>query len=85
MTENLNDGTGRQDRLNEAVLWPVALAAEGLARLGVEPMVTRDHLRMARKLMFFSSAKAEAALGYTPRPAVEAVRDAVAWFRRAGS
>ncbi len=73
----------RRVRLNEAVLWPVALAAEGLARFGVEPVVTRDHLRMARKIMFFSSAKAEAALGYAPRPAVEAVRDAVAWFRRA--
>jgi dihydroflavonol-4-reductase len=73
----------RRVRLNEAVLWPVALVAERLARFGVEPIVTRDHLRMARKKMFFSSAKAEAALGYAPRPASEAVRDAVAWFRRA--
>jgi dihydroflavonol-4-reductase len=51
---------------------------------GIEPLVTRDHLRMARKKMFFSSAKAQAELGYAPRPAREAVRDAVAWLRATG-
>jgi dihydroflavonol-4-reductase len=39
---------------------------------------------MARKKMFFSSAKAIAELGYAPRPAREAVEDAVAWFRANG-
>jgi dihydroflavonol-4-reductase len=34
--------------------------------------------------MFFSSAKAMRELGYTPRPAREAVTDAVAWFRANG-
>jgi dihydroflavonol-4-reductase len=34
--------------------------------------------------MFFSSAKAERALGYRARPAREALADAVAWFRAAG-
>ncbi len=72
-------------KLNEAVLWPVALASEGLARVvRIEPLVTRDHLRMARKKMFFSSAKAERELGYRFRPAREAVADAVAWFRAQG-
>ncbi len=72
-------------RLNEAVLWPLALASEGLARVaGIEPLVTRDHLRMARKKMFFSSAKAQAELGYAFRPAREAVADAIAWFRAHG-
>jgi dihydroflavonol-4-reductase len=37
---------------------------------------------MARKKMFFSSAKARAALGYAPRPARQAIADAVAWFGR---
>ncbi len=69
-------------RLSEPVLWPVALVSEALARVGgIEPLVTRDHLRMARKKMFFSSAKAAAELGYTARPAREAIRDAIAWFR----
>jgi dihydroflavonol-4-reductase len=72
-------------RLPNGALWPLALACEALSRLtGAEPLVTRDHLRMARKKMFFSSAKAAAELGYAPRPAREAVRDAVAWLRATG-
>ncbi len=37
---------------------------------------------MARKKMFFSSAKARQHLGYAPRPAAQAIEDAVAWFRQ---
>jgi dihydroflavonol-4-reductase len=47
-------------------------------------MMTRDHLKMARKKMFYSSAKARAELGYQPRPVRLAVEDAVAWFRANG-
>lgn len=66
-------------------LWPVAMVCEAMARwFGVEPMVTRDHLRMARKKMFYSSDKARAELGYTPRPVREAVVDAVTWMRTNG-
>ncbi len=72
-------------RLPHGAVWPVAVASELIARgFGVEPMVTRDHLRMARKMMFFSSAKATRELGYRPRPAREAIADALAWFREAG-
>ncbi len=57
-------------KLPHGALYPLALASEGLARLtGMEPIVTRDILAMARKKMFFSSAKARAELGYAPRPA----------------
>ena len=70
-------------KLPIAPLYPVALACEALARFGVEPVVTRETLAMARKKMFFSSAKAIASLGYRPRPAAEAIADAVAWFRDA--
>ena len=51
---------------------------------GIAPMMTRDHLKMARKKMYYSSAKAVAELGYHARPAREAVVDAVAWFRAMG-
>jgi dihydroflavonol-4-reductase len=78
------EATGRKPpriKLTQAALWPLALASEAAARaFGIEPVVTRDHLRMSRKMMFFSSAKAQAELGYRPRPAREAVADAVAWF-----
>ena len=72
-------------KLSREVLWPVAVASEALARgFGIEPRVTREMLAMSRKKMFFSSAKAEAALGYRARPAAEAVRDAIDWFRAQG-
>lgn len=61
---------------------PIALAAECVARFitGKEPFVTHDGLKMARKKMFFTSAKAERELGYRYRPAVAALREAVAYF-----
>jgi len=46
--------------------------------------MTRDHLKMARTKMFFSSAKAETELGYRARPYREGITDAIEWFRRAG-
>ncbi len=72
-------------RLPIGGLMPVAAAAEALAGVtGRTPFLTRDELRMARHRMFFSSAKAERELGYTHRPAREAVADAVAWYRANG-
>jgi dihydroflavonol-4-reductase len=84
----VDDVTGRGQRrvrLSRKVLWPLALACEGLARAGLgKPLVTTDDLRMARKLMFFSADKARAELGFSPRPARDAIADAVAWFREHG-
>ncbi len=73
-------------RLPHGLVLPVAYAAEAWARLarGGEPFVTVDGVRMARKRMFFSSAKAEAELGYGARAPGEALGDAIAWFRQAG-
>lgn len=72
-------------QLPGAALWPLAIGSEAMARwFGVEPMVTRDHLRIARKKMFYSSDKARRELGFVPRPAREAVVDAVAWMRANG-
>jgi dihydroflavonol-4-reductase len=66
-------------------LYPVALAAQGIARFtGREPFVTVDGLKMSRYLMFFSSEKARRELGYRARPYVEGLRDALAWFQHAG-
>jgi dihydroflavonol-4-reductase len=72
-------------RLPNRLLVPFAYTAEGWARLsGAEPRLTRDSLKMARKMMFFSSDKAAHALGYSARPAEEALRDAVTWFAANG-
>jgi dihydroflavonol-4-reductase len=80
--------TGRRPPLfavPRAAIYPVAVLAEAWARLsGREPFVTLDGLKMARKKMYFSSARAERDLGYRARPARAALEDAIAWFRARG-
>ncbi len=72
-------------RLPRAPLTPLAWAAQAAARVtGREPVLTVDALRMARRPMFYSSAKARAALGYSPRPGADALRDAADWYRANG-
>jgi dihydroflavonol-4-reductase len=65
---------------------PIAHIWEGVTRIRGygEPLLTVDSVRMARKLMYFSSEKARRELGYSARPAVEALRDAIEWFYEHG-
>jgi len=49
--------------------------------LGREPRATIDAVRMGRKKMFVSSAKAERELGWKAGPVDDALRRAVEWFR----
>ena len=68
-------------KLPHAVVMPIAYVAEAVARIGgFEPVATVDSVRMAKKLMYFSSDKARRDLGYLPRPARQALADAVQWF-----
>jgi len=73
-------------RLSAYLIAPIAHLSELAARLrrSGEPLLTVDGLRMARKRMHFTSAKAERELGYRSRPAEDAVRDALDWYRRHG-
>jgi dihydroflavonol-4-reductase len=72
-------------RLPISPLMPVAAVMEWSAsRSGNPPIMTREVLQMARKKMFFSSAKAMKELGYAPRPARVAVEDALEWFGTQG-
>ena len=47
---------------------------------GKEPRATVEAVRMGRKMMFASSAKAERELGFRVVPVYEALRAAVEWF-----
>lgn len=80
--------TGRRApsfKIPYAAILPIAAGAEALARLtGREPFVTLDGARMSKKMMFFSSERAVRELGYAPRPARQAIADAIAWFRANG-
>jgi dihydroflavonol-4-reductase len=82
------DAVGRRPpslKIPYAVILPIAAGAEMMARLtGREPFTTLDGVRMSRKKMYFSSAKAMGKLGYAPRPAREAIVDAIAWFEANG-
>jgi dihydroflavonol-4-reductase len=65
---------------------PIAYIWEGVTRMSGsgEPMMTVDSVRMSRKFMYFSSEKACRELGYSPRPAIEALRDEIEWFYKHG-
>jgi dihydroflavonol-4-reductase len=52
--------------------------------LGREPRATIDAVRMGRKMMFVSSAKAERELGWRTVPVDAALRRSVEWFRGNG-
>lgn len=64
---------------------PAAWLMEKIATVThVEPAATVDGVRMAKKMMFYSSDKAVRELGYRFRPAADALRDATNWFRENG-
>jgi dihydroflavonol-4-reductase len=78
----LTGGKAPTIKLPTAAVLPIAYLAEAWARMsGREPFVTVDGVKLARKRMYFSSAKAIRDLGYSARPADEALQDAITWFR----
>ena len=64
------------------VILPIAYLAEAWTCItgGNDPFVVVDGVKMAKKKMFFSSAKAQRDLGYRVRPAGDALDDAIKWF-----
>ena len=72
-------------RLPHNLIYPFAWLAQSWARVsGKEPFATVDSVKMAKKFMYFTSARAARELGYAPRPAQRAIEDAVDWFRGNG-
>jgi dihydroflavonol-4-reductase len=68
-------------RVPYGIAFAAAALSEVSARVtGREPFSTLDGVRMAKKKMYFSSDKAARQLGYQPRPAGQAIADAVRWF-----
>lgn len=82
----LTDGRPPLFRVPTGLIMPIAHISEAWCRMtgGAEPMVAPDSVRMAKKKMFFRWDKAARELGYAPRPARDALADAVAWFRANG-
>jgi dihydroflavonol-4-reductase len=72
-------------RLPHAAVLPIAYVAQAYSRLTGRPTrVTVEGVRMSRKRMYFSSAKAIRELGYRSRAADDAFADAIRWFRENG-
>jgi dihydroflavonol-4-reductase len=72
-------------RLPYGAVLPMAYLAEGLAKItGRSGRLTLEGVRMSRKRMYFSSAKAMRELGYSWREPVLAFEDAIRWFRETG-
>jgi dihydroflavonol-4-reductase len=72
-------------RLPHAAVMPIAYLTEGLARMfDGSSRITVEAVRMSRKRMFFSSAKAQTELGYAWRTPEAALADAVSWFGKRG-
>jgi dihydroflavonol-4-reductase len=68
-------------RLPHAAVVPVALISEGFAAItGGVAKISLESVKMSRKLMFFSSTKAQRELGYTWREPTAAFADAIGWF-----
>lgn len=86
--EHISQLVGRKPpriRLPYAAVLPMAYIAEAVAKVtGRSGRLTLEGVRMSRKLMFFSSAKAVGELGYRWRPPAAAFDDAVEWFRESG-
>jgi dihydroflavonol-4-reductase len=87
--ETVAELTGQRPPLVRLPHWfvtPIAYIWEGVTRVrgSGEPMMTVDSVRMSRKPMYFSIEKARRELGYSPRPAVEALRDEIEWFYKHG-
>lgn len=82
--EMIDEITGKKSkriRLPHNLVLPAAWLMEKAATLTkVEPRATTDSVRMAKKQMFFSSAKAIRELNYRHRPARDAIKDAILWF-----
>jgi dihydroflavonol-4-reductase len=73
-------------RIPFAVAAAYALFEEGITGriLGRQPRATLDEVRMGRKKMFASSARAQRELGFRVVPVRPALRAAIEWFRAHG-
>ena len=72
-------------RIPYAVAYAAGVASTGWAAVtGKEPRAPLDGVRMARNKMWVRHDKAARELGYSARPAAEALRRAAEWFRANG-
>lgn len=80
--DEINGLSQKRIKIPTDLMLPIAWCMEKVATLThTEPRATQDSIRMAKKQMYFSSDKAMQQLGYQYRPAYDALKDAVSWFK----
>ena len=88
LLEKIAQFTGRSApkiRLSPNMILPLAYVVEFISQITKkEPFITVDGVLMSKKKMFFSIEKAKRELRYNPRPADEAIKDSIDWFRQKG-
>lgn len=86
--ENLGRISGRpapKMQVPYAVAYAAGVVSTAWANLtGREPRAPLEGVKMARKKMFVTHAKAERELGFAPGPPEEALQQAVSWFQSNG-
>jgi dihydroflavonol-4-reductase len=79
----ITGGKAPTARIPYAVAYAAGLLSTGWAELtGRPPRVPLEGVRMARKKMWVTHAKAARELGFHPQPAEVALRNAVQWYRQ---
>lgn len=83
--ESLTGIAGPKTKLPYGVAYAAGLISTGWSSIsGKEPRAPIDAVRMAKKKMWVSHAKAARELGFTPGPVEGALQRAVDWFRENG-
>jgi len=83
--ERVSGRKAPSQKIPYALAYAAGVASTGWAAVtGRAPRAPLDAVRMARKKMFVSHAKAADELGYAPGPADGALKRAVEWFRANG-
>ncbi|HEX6544722.1 MAG TPA: NAD-dependent dehydratase, partial [Bryobacteraceae bacterium] len=81
----LTDKKAPTMRIPYVVAFTTGIISTALANItGKQPLAPLEGVRMARKKMFVSHAKATRELGFQPGPVNESLLRAVTWFRENG-
>jgi dihydroflavonol-4-reductase len=88
LLRRIGAASGRRPPRITLPLWlPLGVAWLGetfFSRLGFEPEIPFDGVRMSRQAMYYDASKAKRDLGYEAGPLDGAIREAIEWFARNG-
>jgi dihydroflavonol-4-reductase len=84
----IGEASGKRPPRIAVPLWlPLSVAWLGetfFSRLGFEPKIPVEGVRMSREAMFYDASKAIRELGYEAGPLDPAIREAIGWFASNG-